>query len=384
MLARLRTRRATVLGLLAVATAAALAAAPWVLWHLQPPTPLDVIVVDKSVAGTDDRTHRGVTWVLRHEKVVQRATGRPLAEDDYAGPRAGPDGEPRIVPIPARQADLVYVADAYGVDGDRARGGPSHGAQLVPGGLSSREVQTLLTDLRPGAVLVGEASCIAAPTTDAARAALSAALGIRWTGWVGRHFPYLDLTADLPEWIPRAWTRQTGRGWPFRGPGYVLMSEQGRLVVLVEGVDTPRRALRVRVAADAADRYGTARRQSWDGWFEVMEPRPRAEVLATFELDVTPSGRRKLRGVPVERPFPAILRTARADRVAYYLAGDFADQPHLTRAYRYRWLPKIKALLGVEHRDDGQAFFWRVYAPMMQRIVEEASRSSRSSHEQHR
>ena len=386
MFARLRTRRALILGLLVVATLAALAVTPWVMWRAQDAKRLDVIVIDKTVAKADYRKHKGLFWVLRHEKVVQRSTGRPLADDrDYAGYQHGPDGEPRIVPIPTRPADLVYIADTYGVYQDDLKGRPlGLRSNLIYGGMSAEEVRTTLADLRPGATLIGEFNCLASPTVGAAREALSDALGATWTGWIGRHFAYLDLTVDMPLWIPRTWRRQTGKPWRFRGPGYVFVNEQGWLVVLVEGIDTPQRALKVNVTPDAAERYGTVRRQTWDYWFEVMEPRPGAEVLATFSLDLTPSGREKIKGVPVDKPFPAVLRTRRPGHLAYYFAGDFADQPKVPSSYRYKWLPKIKAWLGAEHRDDQQAFFWRVYTPMMQRIIEDAWKTSGSAGAQQR
>ena len=85
-----------------------------------------------------------------------------------------------------------------------------------------------------------------------------------------------------------------------------------------------------------------------------------------------------MRGVPITGPIPAIVRSRRAGHLAYYFAGDFADQSTVSKAYRYRWLPKIKARLGAEHRDDQQAFHWRVYVPLMQHIIAEAEATSRA------
>ena len=380
MFARLRKRRALIIGLLIVLALAVLAVTPWVSWHMGRDRPLDVLVVDKTVAKPDYRKHAGIWWVLQHEKVVQRSTGRPLAIDrDYAGYQHTPDGRPRIVPIPDRPADLVYVADTYGVYADDLLGRPRGlRSELIYGGLSLDEVRTTVRALKPGATLVAEFNCIASPTVGQAREALSEALGVDWTGWIGRHFAYLDLTVDLPLWIPRAWKRQTGKRWKFRGPGYVFVNEQGRLIVLIEGIDTPTPAFRVTVDAAVAERYGMARRQTYDYWFEVMRTRPGAEVLASFDLDLTDSGRLKMRGVPINGPIPAIVRTKRAGHLAYYLAGDFADQPKVPKSYRYRWLPKVRAWLGAEHRDDQQAFYWRVYVPFMQHVIAEAEATARS------
>ena len=380
MFAQLRKWRALLIGLLVVLTLGVLAATPWALWHAAPVRPLDILVVDKTVAKPDYRKHAGLFWVLRHEKIVQRRTGQPLQDDrDYAGYRHTPDGQPRIVPIPARPTDLTYIADTYGVYEDDLQNRPlGLRSRLVYGGMSLDEVRTVTRNLRPGATLVGEFNCVASPTTGQAREALSDALGVRWTGWIGRHFQYLDLTVDLPLWIPRTWKRQTGTPWRFHGPGYIFVKEQGRLVVLVDGIDAPRPALRITFDEDAAGRYGTVRRQTYDYWFEVMTPRDGAEVIASFDLELTDAGRQKMRGVHVDRPFPAIVRTVRPGYVAYYFAGDFADQRKVPESYRYKWLPKIRAWLGAEHRDDQQAFYWRVYVPLMQRVIREAETAARA------
>ena len=379
MFARLRKRRALIIGLLTVLALVVLAVTPWVSWHVGRERPHDVLVVDKTVAKPNYRKHAGLFWVLRHEKIVQRSTGEALALDrDYVGYQHNPDGQPRIVPIPDQPSDLVYIADTYGVYEDDLQDRPlGLRSPLVYGGMSLDEVRQTKRNLKPGATLVAEFNCIASPTVGQAREELSDALGVVWTGWIGRHFAYLDLTVDLPLWIPRTWKRQTGKPWRFRGPGYVFVNEQGHLIVLVEGVDTPTPAFRITVDDATAERYGTARRQTWDYWFEIMEARPGAEVLAHFNLALTDTGRRKMRGVPIDGPIPAIIRTKRPGHLAYYFAGDFADQPNLPEAYRYRWLPKIRAWLGAEHRDDQQAFYWRIYVPMMQRIIAEAEATAR-------
>lgn len=380
MFARLRKRRALLIGLLVVLALAVLAIAPWAWWHATPSKPLDVLVVDKTVAKPNYRKHQGLFWVFQHEKVIQRQTNKPLVlERDYAGYQHAPDGQPQVVPIPSRPTDLTYIADTYGVYVDDLAERPlGLKSNLIYGGLSLDEVRTITGNLKPGSTLVGEFNCIASPTTGQAREELSEALGVTWTGWIGRHFSFLDLTVDLPLWIPRQWRRQTNKPWRFRGPGYIFVNEQGHLIVLVEGIDTPTPAFRINVTKDAAATYGTVRRQTWDYWFEIMKPRPGAEVLASFGLDLTESGRKKMRGVPVDGGIPAIFRTRRAGHLAYYFAGDFADQPTVPKSFRYVGLPKIKAWLGAEHRDDQQAFYWRIYVPMMQHIIREAERASQA------
>lgn len=379
MFARLKQRKGLIVAICVVLLLGMLAIAPWVLWRTMDERPMDVLVVDKTVAKANYREHAGLFWLLRHEKVVQRATGQPLVDErDYAGRHHTADGQPFTVPIPDRPTDLVYLTDTYGVYEDDLKERPlGVKSPLLYGGLSAGEVATITGNLRPGATLVGEFNCIASPTLGAAREALSEAMGVRWTGWIGRHFSYLELGADMPLWIPRTWKRQTGRRWDFRGPGYIFVNEQGHLIVLVEGIDTPEAALTLNVTPEAADHFGTSDRLTYDYWFEIMEPRPGAEVLATFEFEATESGREKLRGVPIDKPVPAILRSEHPGFRSYYFAGDFADAPARFKAFRYRWLPEIRALLGAENRDDMQAVYWRIYAPIMQRVIRDAASAAK-------
>lgn len=374
MFARIKKRKSLIIGCIVVLLLAAAAVTPWVWWHLQPSRTIDVLIVDKSVAKPQYREHAGLTWLLRHEKVRDRSTGDYLdVETSYAG-RQHPGPTPKDVAIPKRPLDLVYLADTYGVYEDDLKG-RSLGLRspLIYGGISIDEASRITSNVRPGGVLVGEFNSLATPTTGAARRHLEDAFGIRWTGWVGRHFQYLDLTVDLPLWIPRTWRRQTGRRWEFRGPGYVFVDERGTLVVLIEGVDTPVGAVRIAMTPAAVERYGTTRSEIWDNWFDIVEPLPGTEVLATYSVALTEAGKKKARGVPITGAIPAIMRRDTPQRLSYYFAGDFVDMPLELTRYKYKWMPTIRRFLAPEHRDDQVAFYWRVYVPLMQRIIGEAS-----------
>lgn len=372
-----KKRKGKVIATIAVMLITVLVGGPYVAWHLRAPLALDIIVVDKTIPKPDYRKHAGLFWVFSHEKVVQRATGQPLERArDYVGYHPKPDGSGQIVPIPAHPADLIYLSDTYGVYDDdlldMPRGARSN---MIYGGISASEVRLLLDDLRPGGTLVGEFNTLASPTPAPARALLAATFGIQPTGWVGRHFAYLDLTPDLPSWIPTTWKAQTGQRWQFRGPGYVFVSERGQLVVLVEGVDTPEKAIRIHFPSDKASTYGTVGDLRYDGWVEIVQPDDRAEVIATYEIRVTESGAQKLRGLPIAGRIPAAVRTQSADRTTYYFAGDWAYRPEFSR-YGYWGLPRVKRIAAPDDRDGVEPFFWGMYVPLMQHIIREAATRS--------
>ncbi len=378
-----KKHRGRIIGGGLLATVLAVLVVPAVLWRLTPSHPMDITIVDKTVPRPIFRKHAGLFWVLRHDKVVRHDTdAQYLVTRDYAGYHPAARGRGAVVPIPDRPSDLTYISDSYGVYEDDLAAVP-RGVQspMIYGGLSVDEVRLMLRTLRPGGTLVGEFNSIATPTIGAARTELSAALGVKWTGWSGRHFAFLDLTADLPQWIPNTWRRQTGDRWQFRGPGYVLVSERGTMVVLVEGIDTPMEPLTLNIDAQHAAEFGTLRKLRYDGWFEVMEPLPSTEVVATYDLQLTASGRSKMQGVPIAGRWPAVLRTRSAARTAYYFAGDFSDRAIVNSSYRYKWLPRLKRLTAPGDRDNMERFFWGVYVPIMQTVLHQTRRALTRSHQ---
>lgn len=367
-----RKRKGRVIGALAVALVLSCVLGPYALWHLQSPTRLSVVIVDKSVAKPAYRKHAGLIWVLNHEKIAQPGADRRFDPTrDYVGYHPAESGDKRIVPIPDTPTDLAYISDTYGVyEGDVADSPTLNRSKLVYGGMSVDEVRRLTGNLRPGGTLIGEFSSLGSPTPIAARALLASTFGVRPTGWVGRHMQYLDLTPDLPQWMPRAWRKQTGTRWAFRGPGYVFASEAGELVVLVEGVDTPVGALTMHVDTSTAATYGTVDQLRYDGWVEILAPTDRARVIATYDLRLNASGVKKMRNVPISGRFPAVVRTATQQRTTYYFAGDWSDRTNDGR-YDYRGIERFKRMVTSDDRDDTEKMFWTVYVPMMAHIIDE-------------
>ena len=90
---------------------------------------LDVVVVDKTVPFADFREHRALFWMLRHLKIVT-PDGVPYdSEQHYVGAFPGPEpGDPprettSLTAERASAADVVYIADTYGVyEGDLESG----------------------------------------------------------------------------------------------------------------------------------------------------------------------------------------------------------------------------------------------------------------------
>lgn len=351
---------------------------PAVLWHLQGSTDIDVLVVDKTVPILNYREHEGLTWLLRHRKIRHR-TSAQVDVLDYAGYH--PERESPVVPIVAKRnsLDFAYVADTYGVyeadlgietpDGERT--------ELVYGGLRPDEVRQLVGAMRPGATLMAEFNSLASPTQGAARVAFGQAVGVRWTGWIGRHYDELALSPDLPSWLPQLYKRQTGYRWRYRGPGYIFVSEDEQLVVLDEGIDTKSPGIEMLFSKQAQERYGTPERETYDYWFDIVEPVGTTTVLATYEMSLKRRGLRLLKEAGIPTSFPAIVRRDGPGHIGYYLAGDLADLAGLTTSYRYRGIPSIQRALVDRVRDDQAGFFWRAYEPFMTRVLQDVAAAAK-------
>ena len=215
----------------------------WALWTAKPASTLDIVVLDKTVPYTNRIEHRSLFWLLGHLK-IQKPGGAPYEMDrDYLGAFPGPTpGDPpaRTIDLTAERAaraDLVYLADSYGVYRDDLLSGPLMKAALerspkIYGGLEPAEAEAAAAAVRAGKVLVAEFNTLGSPTGERARALLEETLGVDWTGWIGRWFTRLDDRGEVPEWMRRDYEREWNRPWEFTGPGFVLMQGDAHCEVL--------------------------------------------------------------------------------------------------------------------------------------------------------
>ncbi len=376
-----------------LALAAALALGPRGLHALRPQRSLAIVVLDKTVPFPTYVEHRSLFWLLDHLKIVRPGGGRYDPSRDYLGAFPGPrpgDRPSRTVDLTeeaARAADLLYLADTYGVYEDDLESGPAMRAALerspkVYGGLSLAEAEAAVRAVARGTTLVAEFNTLGSPTAPPARTALETALGVHWTRWMGRYFSRLEDRDEVPEWLRRDWEREWSARWEFTGPGYVLLRDDTHCEVLLPGRHVEEVGLTIererpvdRLLAEAGD--GT----SYPYWFDLVEARPGTEVLASFSWHLTDAGRGRLerRGLPAR--FPAVTRKrSPSGGAAYYFAGDFADNP-LERppVPLAGYLRARRALERIKIAPSEGAFYWRFYAPMMTRLLDElASRGGRS------
>lgn len=354
-----------------------LAAVPYGAWWLQPVRSLRVLVVDKTVPAPTYREHKGLMWVMNHFRYVDPAVGGPFRYDrDYAGfvPQPAHRYAIRPVPPPSRPLDLVYLTDAYGVYSADFFGNDTSGerSRLVYGGLDAAEVEAAAAALRPGGTFIAEFNTFGDPTGPAGRQALEHLLGLSWTGWTGRFFRDLSPHVEVPEWLVRNYEARHRRPWTFTGSGFALVNADERVVVLAQSRDVPPLALRLVFPDSVARRLGAANRMPYLYWFDIVVPSAGTSVEAEYALDLLPSGRAALAAAGIPSRFPGILRREGPTSTAYYFAGDFADENSVPWPFRARWGASLERLRSAVQIESGSAFYWRVYVPMMRRLLEEA------------
>jgi len=280
---------------------------PWILWLTRPERTLDIVVVDKTVPYRNRIEHRSLFWLLRHLK-IRRPEGGPYVTDrDYLGAFPGPTpGDPpehttELTAARAARADLVYLADTYGVYHDDLLSGEPMKAALersprIYGGCDPAEAEAAAAAVRAGKTLIAEFNTLGSPTGEQARAVLESTLGVHWTRWIGRFFAHLDDTSEVPQWMRRDYEREWKKPWTFTGPGYVLMQDDAHCEVLRSNQEVEPIGLTLHKDDAAGALLAGARNEiSYPYWFDVVGVSPGTTMLASFRWHTTYAGAARLR-----------------------------------------------------------------------------------------
>jgi hypothetical protein len=352
----------------------ALVAAPFILWIVQPYRQLDVWVVDKTVPYPDFREHAGLFWLLNNEKISK--PGTKLLYDvrtDYYGFYPISKDEWQTVPMPqgAKRPDLIYIADTYGVyrDDYMQKKLSNDVSSILYGGLNNDDYTTIQEALGGGNTLIAEFNTAASPTNERDRILFGRLIGLKWRGWIGNYYESLAKDGGVPGWVIKNWEAERHQLWKYSGRGIVLLDEGGRVEVLTEQDDIGKNGMKVVFKPQWAKTLGIKRPTSYRYWFEWVSADPLVEEVAHYDLDVTPSGKRKLDALGLPKVFPAVVRFKNEQFTSWYFAGDFADLQFSGTPYRMKGIQTIKRLLADDTVDNNSYFFLKVYAPLMHYIL---------------
>jgi hypothetical protein len=362
---------------------------PWACYEMRPARRLDICVLDKTVPFRNWYEHRSLYWLLLHLNVVKADGANYAFERDYLGAYPPPvPGDPpertRDLSVDAvAGARLIYLADTYGVYRDDLKTKERMDAALerspkLYGGLTLEEARAAAGAIDSGKTLVAEFNTLASPTGDDARATLEAALGVRWTRWIGRYFARLEDVREVPQWMRNDYEREWRKPWRFEGPGYVLMQDDTHCEVFRVGFEAETVGLTIERERPVDPHLGRAA----DGvpypyWFDVVVESPETKRLASFAWHLKTDGRERLKARGLPERFPAVTRRAPpGGGGAWYFAGDFADNPMDPRPVPFLGYLGFRHLVeGLRRAPSEAAFYWRFYVPMMESILNDAGLS---------
>ncbi|MFO7769428.1 MAG: hypothetical protein R6W82_10805 [bacterium] len=357
-----------------------LVAAPPAAWRLEEDRTLQVVVVDESVQGRGFEEHAGFHWLLEHMRVRAPGGAAYLPSDYFGYYPAAAERAVRFTQEDLDDADLVYLADAFGTwrsgleqfemmrDRDRD--------EWIHSGFTYQEMRALLTYIQEGGHLVAEAFLFFArhPAGGEMRRELEEALGVVWTGWIGGWFKDLNNIYEVPFWVRGMYERNHGQQWPYRGPGVIFINpSEAEFVVLTPGIEL--RSPRPEIAINRRERAlgtGVESNIPLAGWFEVVEAPDPSMVHASVRIQLTATGQNLMQEHGIPASFPLVVARW-VDRNTYYVAADLGEVPGWLGPGRMKWAPEIRGRIAPlldAQVSTGEQAFWRFYIPFMRNIVD--------------
>lgn len=358
----------------------------FVIWHILPKKTLNVAVLDKTVLSysEDDeivkdnvyRKHRGFIWLLNQQRYVKPDGSSYDYKTDYFGPMLDEEGayDHSVEFIDAdSKPDMVYLSDAYGLGNDTF--GHYNGGTPLNGGISDDDMSYINFAYESGAPIIAEATLFSSPLSDSVRAQLINLLGVTPTKWIGRYIVDLEDFTDVPDWAPPMYEQQEGVEWRFTGPGILLVSEDGKIIILEQNTDfISKDLLKIRINDEYKKEFGDCGTCNFYNWFELVEPNYGVESIATFEFDLNATGMEKIREISKSPRFCAIARRQEEGYApVYFFSGDCNDYVNGARYGNFLFANQFFKFLSYDRQGDISNFYWRFYNPLIRKILRDTN-----------
>lgn len=349
---------------------------PWLYWNFSSSTPLNVWILDKTVPTSSFREHKGLMWILNHFKVTYKLTQKTFRYDeDYYGYFPEADNKYYIKKLPEETVypELMYITDTYGVYIDDVTGNNFKGTRssMIYGGLTENEVLSLTDNLGHDNTIIGEFNSAKTPTETNVQLMYGKIFEIKWGDWIGRYFNNLSKDLEVPIWMVLNYEKQYEKKWNFNGAGVVLVSYDDRIVVLEDKVHLGKKNVTLIYEEASKTEFNVNDDIPYRYWFEIISPGKNTEVLAKYNFDLTPEGKKVFEELGLDTIVPAITRKKATDFTSYYFAGDFADNDKVGTMWYLSGYNKFQKYLATDTKVDMDYFFWKAYVPMMEKIIDD-------------
>nr|WP_050180199.1 hypothetical protein [Domibacillus robiginosus] len=342
---------------------------PWIIWELSSTRSEKVVVLDKTVPTDNKREHRALTWVLEHLRFETFG-----GEDDYYGYFPERKTKERALPDELEDADVIYVADTYGVYDQQN--------DLVYGGLEMNEWETIKQQTADHpTTLIMEFNTFASPTKAEVRDDAASFLHTKPTGWTGRAFSDLSRgNEELTDGILSLY-EAGGKKWSFEGAGFVLVNEEEEKVIVLSdrGGEVNDERLTMEFTEEGERITGLQKGAPYTYWFDITVPDNQEDILASYKWDLSEKGKDRLEKEGIPLSFPAVTHHSYEQSDLFYFAGDFADTEDVSSVYRYAGFPLIRALITPSTLYPEQAFFWKTYVPLIKGVLSMEKKSEKEA-----
>lgn len=355
-------------------------------WHIKKKRIMNITLLDKTVLSYSEdndiiketvyRKHQGFYWILEQQKYVKKDGSFYDFKKDYYGPMLDEEGsykENVFLKSVAEAPDLMYVADSYGVVDDTF--GYFRGDDPNLSGISQDDMSVISFAYESGATVIAETALFSMPMEESVYSQMTSMCGVTPTTWVGRYIFDLQDFSDVPDWAPPMYEQQEGVEWRFSGPGILLVSREGKIIVLEQNIDfDSKNLLKIYINKEYRKEFAGVSNANFYNWFELVEPNYGTEQIATFEFDLNVTGMEKIREVSNTPRFAAVTRKVTENHApVYFFSGDFNDYTSGHKYGRFLFANQIFKLFSFDRQGDVTNFFWNFYDPLIRKILSDTN-----------
>ena len=345
-------------------------------WIVKPAKKMNIAVLDTTVPATDGqgvnqtdryyRKHSGFFWLLNQQKYVKSNGKKYNYKKDYFGPQINENGEytgENQLADFDKVPDFLYLADVYG----------SELYDNKYSGLSSKDMNIVSLTYSTGGTVVAETELLGSTTDETVCNEIKSMFGFTTTSWSGRYVVDLNDFSDVPKWAPSTYENQYGVKWQFSGPGLILASSEGGIIVLEEKTDFKSKNLvSISISDEFKKEFSGSKKSNFYNWFELVEAENGTDTIANFKINVNATGMEKIKEISSTNKFAAIIRKrSNNNGDTYYFAGDFNDCTSDSRIYRFLAADKFFKALSFDKEGDLNQFYWKFYNPLMKKILKD-------------
>jgi hypothetical protein len=386
-------------------------------WAIRPVRPINIFILDKTVPEVYGPEHRSFNWILTHHKFAKPNRKMYKIVKDYWGffpvERGGDyniydldsvvsatidsstitsTGSARFDKISkanlsypeidalSKELDMVFYTDMYGIyvnEWFRDTLLWKERSQEIYGGMTKKELYLLQRMKAQRKLILTEFNYYHHPTPRAIRYEAGKVINTKWTGWVGRYFDPLDplRNEEFPLWVYTNYLKQHGGVWPFTKGGIVFAREDDWIEILEDSTH-----LDVIIPYIYTGEYGQKKFKMIDKvhypfWFDISLPSNDSNtIVSTFRIEPNEKGDSILRLFNIPSEFPAVMEST-GPSPYYYFGADFSDNPIKTRPAYFAGSGLVSSAFSSEDLSTRSKFFYRLYRPMMSRIMNDYYRT---------